>query len=190
VRLFVGVELGEEIVANLGLLIDRLRERAQAAAPEARVTWVAAERLHATVRFIGNADDQGTLGVKLAFEAPLAVKPFDLEVAGIGTFPKGGPPRVIWAGVSRGSSGLQEMERELSDRLKGLGIAREERDYSPHITLARVRHPAGLRASHLLDGLGESRCGAIRVRTATLFESRLSPKGPTYVPLQRIPLGA
>lgn len=189
-RLFVGVALGDEVVRQLHVLLDVLHERAAEMAPRARITWVPPERLHVTVRFIGNVDDHRTRAIRSALEAPLTVKPFNLIVAGVGTFPKGRPPRVIWAGISQGLSELQQMEQEISGRLERRGIAREERDYTPHVTLARVRDAAGLRASPLLQGLSEGTLGTSRVDAATLFESRLSPKGPAYISLQRTPLAA
>ena len=189
-RLFVGIALGDELVRRLHVLLDALHERAAEMAPRARITWVPPERLHVTVRFIGNADEDRARAIRSALEAPLTVKPFDLIVAGVGTYPKGRPPRVIWAGISQGSSELQRMEHEMSGRLERLGIAREARDYRPHVTLARVRDSAGLRVSPLLQGLSEGVLGTSRVDAATLFESRLAPKGPAYISLQRTPLAA
>jgi 2'-5' RNA ligase len=151
------------------------------------VTWVSPDRLHITIRFIGNIDSSEAPAIQRALELPLDVAPFDLQVAGTGSFPPKGAPRAVWVGISRGVAELQQIEREISDRLEKLGIAREGRDYTPHITLARVREPAGLRAQTLLDGLADV-FGTTRVDAATLFESRLSPAGPTYVALQRISL--
>jgi 2'-5' RNA ligase len=82
------------------------------------------------------------------------------------------------------------LEHEVSGRLAGVGLEAESRPYSPHLTLARVRDAAGLRAERLLDGLTDVSLGRVAVTTVTLFESRLSPKGPTYVPLLETPLSA
>lgn len=187
-RLFVGVELGEALGRDLGTLIETLRVRATAAAPHARVTWVSPDRVHITIRFIGHVDSSEAPAIQRALELPLDVAPFDLQVAGTGSFPPKGSPRAVWVGISRGVAELQQIERETSDRLEKLGIAREGRDYRPHITLARVREAAGLRAQALLDGLGDDAIGTVWVEAATLFESRLSPAGPAYIPLARIRL--
>jgi 2'-5' RNA ligase len=82
---------------------------------------------------------------------------------------------------------LIQVESIVGARLEALGIARAERPYSPHLTLARVREAGGLRTSTLFEGQ-PSRLGETRVETITLFQSRLSPKGPTYVALERTPL--
>jgi 2'-5' RNA ligase len=90
---------------------------------------------------------------------------------------------VLWAGVASGRDELLAAEREISARLARLGIPKEVRPYSPHLTLARVREPAGLRSARLLDGLTDQSLGTVRVDAITLFHSKLSPKGPTYTPL-------
>src|SRR5207302_1775918 len=121
-----------------------------------------------------------------ALEPPVSISPFDLTLAGAGAFPKRGAPRVLWAGVTAGREELLLAEREISSRLATLGIPEEERAYSPHLTLARVREPAGLRSARLLEGLTDKRFGTVRIDAITLFHSKLSPKGPTYTPLLRI----
>lgn len=187
-RLFVGADVGERVAAAAGTLIEDLQGKAGTLAPRARVTWIPAERLHLTVRFIGHVDDERYRAIARALEPPLAVPAFDLAFAGIGAFPASGPPRVIWAGVSKGLEALQALEREVTARLEATGIAPEDRAYSPHLTLARVREAAGLKTAALLDGVRDRALGAARVEAITLFESRLSPKGPAYVALQKTPL--
>jgi 2'-5' RNA ligase len=186
-RLFVAAEIGETLAARAAELTRELQRRARESAPRARVTWVPADRLHLTVRFIGEVDETRAAGVHNALEPPLAVAPFDLTLTGAGAFPKGGAPRVLWVGVANGRDELVAAERDVSARLARLGIPEEERAYSPHLTLARVREPAGLRSARLLEGLTERALGTVRVDAITLFQSKLSPKGPAYTPLLRIP---
>jgi len=190
VRLFVAVEIGETLAGGAAKLTEELEHRATAAAKRAKVTWIPADRMHLTIRFIGEVDD-GTVSLVLkVLEQPLAVAPFGLTLCGAGTFPKRGTPRVIWLGVTDGREELLRVEREITARLTPLGIPEEDRAYSPHLTLARVREPAGLKSTRLLDGLTDLRIGTTRIETITLFHSKLSPKGPTYTPLLRTPLKA
>jgi len=126
--------------------------------------------------------------VRHALGAPLAVGPFRLTLCGVGTFPKSGTPRVVWLGVTEGGEQLLCVEREITARLTPLGIPEEDRAYRPHLTLARVRDPAGLKSTRLVDGLTDRRIGTTHIDTITLFQSKLSPKGPTYTPLLRTPL--
>jgi len=188
VRLFVAAEIGERLAGRAEELIRELEKRTAETAPRARLTWLAANRLHITIRFIGEVDDVRAAAIVAALEPPLDVEPFDLTLAGMGVFPKSGPPRVVWTGIERGRDDLVAVERELGSRLTTIGIPPEGRPYSPHLTLARVREAAGLRSAGLLDGLEDRSLGTTRIDAITLFQSRLSSKGPIYVPLLRTSL--
>ncbi len=183
-RLFVAVEMNESIAEAMRDTIDELRARVTRRAPRARVTWSAPDRIHITVRFIGEADDARTQAIRSALGPSIEAPVFDLTVEGIGAFPPKGPPRVFWAGLTDGRNGLLEVERVVSQRLKAL-VPAEDRPYAPHLTLARVKEPAGLSRAALFEGLTSHRFGRLHVDAITLFESRLSPKGATHVPLQR-----
>jgi 2'-5' RNA ligase len=189
VRLFLAAEIGERLAGHAADLIRNLETRTADAAPRARLTWLTADRLHITVRFIGEVDDVRAAAIVAVLEPPLDVAPFNLTLAGTGAFPKHGPPRVLWAGVEQGRDHLLTVEREISSRLTTLAIPAEDRPYSPHLTLARVREAAGLRSATLLEGLEDRSLGTTCIDAITLFQSRLSPKGPTYVPLLRTALG-
>ena len=188
-RLFVAAEIGEALAARTADLSRELQQRAAEAAPRAKVTWIPAERLHLTVRFIGEADESRAAAVREALEPPLTIAPFELALAGAGAFPRSGSPRVLWVGVAAGREELVAAEREISTRLARLGIAEEERPYSPHLTLARVREPAGLHTARLLEGLTSQALGTVHIDAITLFHSKLSPKGPPYTPPLRISMG-
>jgi 2'-5' RNA ligase len=166
-------------------LIDNLRGRALRLAPQSRITWVTADRLHVTVRFIGHVDADKADVIRHALAPRIERDPFELTVAGVGTFPPKGPPRVVWAGVADGRQLLTGIAEHVDERLSGVGFAPEERPYNPHLTLARVREAGGLRSAALLESIKDTTFGTTTVDAITLFESRLSPKGPNYVALQR-----
>jgi RNA 2',3'-cyclic 3'-phosphodiesterase len=187
-RLFVGIEISPAVVAATLDLIAQLQTAGVTLAPRSRITWVTAERLHITIRFIGHVDETRVDEIRAALAPPLALDPFDLTIAGVGTFPPKGSPRVVWAGLTGGRDQLVAIEPMVSDRLARAGVAREQRPYNPHLTLARVRDAAGLPSAPLLGSLRDSSLGTTSVDAITLFESRLSPKGPTYVALARTPL--
>ena len=188
-RLFVAVEISETVAETVLDLISRLQATAARLAPHSRITWVTAERLHITIRFIGHVEDSKADAVRAMLTAPLGER-FDLTVTGVGTFPPTGGPRVIWAGLTAGRPRLISLEKLVSDRLAEAGVPPEERPFNPHLTLARVRDAAGLRSSALVGPLDALALGTTPVDAITLFESRLSPKGPTYVALQRTALRA
>jgi 2'-5' RNA ligase len=184
-RLFVAVEVAPAVAAAAAALIERLREHAIRLAPRSRITWATADRLHLTVRFIGHVDADRAHAVRQVLASPLGQVPFDLTLAGVGTFPHTGPPRVVWSDVTGGRDSLLAIEQRVSERLALAGIGAEERPYHPHLTLSRVREAGGLRSVALLEGVGETTLGGTAVEAITLFESRRSPNGPTYVALQR-----
>jgi 2'-5' RNA ligase len=186
--LFVAVELEPHVNGAVAACSAELRRRA-AKAPRARITWVAAERLHITVRFLGEADAARAAAIRVALGPHLPLAPFDAAIEGVGAFPEHGPPRVLWAGVGGGDA-LIAVEAEVSGRLDRCGLPREARPYHPHVTLARVREPGGLRTSAWLEGLHDRHFGLSPVKAITLFESRPSRDGHEYVALQRTRLVA
>ena len=187
-RLFVAVDVGAEITAAVQAHATELKERTQRLAPAARVTWIPAHLMHLTVRFIGEVPEAQVAAVTDLLTPPLSLFPFRLSVHGIGAFSARGVPRVIWAGLERGAAELRAIEREVTERLRTIGIPPDDREFSPHVTVARVREPAGLRTVRLLDGYQDVALGTTTVDAITLFQSRLSSKGPTYVPLLKTPV--
>ena len=187
-RLFVAVEIGSDVQARAAAAIEELKHRTEQSAPRARVTWVKPENLHLTVRFIGQVDADRSQDILSRLVLPLTVPSFELRIEGTGTFPPKRPPRVIWAGIAAGVADLRVLEDEVRTRLPPLASDRDDRDYHPHLTLGRVKNPAGLRPAVLLKGLEHAVFGRVRVGAVTLFESRLSSTGPTYVVIGRTPL--
>jgi 2'-5' RNA ligase len=183
-RLFIAVEMNPSVAEAAREVIDDLRARVTRLAPRAHVTWSAPDRIHVTVRFIGEADEARAQAIRSALGPTIGAPVFDLTVEGVGAFPPKGPPRVFWAGLADGRDGLLEVERAVSQRLETL-VPAEDRPYAPHLTLARVKEPAGLSRATLFEGLSARRFGTVHVDAITLFESRLSSKGATHVPLQR-----
>lgn len=183
----MAVEVGSDVQRAAERVVGELKRRVERSAPQARVNWVKVERLHLTVRFIGEVSDQLGREILAALEPPLLTTAFDLAIAGTGTFPPRRPPRVLWAGVAVGLEPLLAVEQEVRARLAHLTAVQGDRAYHPHLTLARIKDAAGLRPASLLEGLESVVFGAVRVEAVTLFESRV-PSEPAYVPLGRTPL--
>jgi 2'-5' RNA ligase len=188
VRLFIAVEIGSDVERAAGRVIDELKRRTGQSAPRARVTWVKPHQLHLTVRFIGEVEHAVSENILTALGRPFETPAFDLTIEGTGTFPPRRPLRVIWAGITAGLNGLHSVEREVRSRVDPWLASPEERDYNPHLTLGRVKIPAGFRPAVLLAGLEDAHFGSVQVGAVTLFESRLSSTGPTYVALGRFAL--
>jgi 2'-5' RNA ligase len=190
VRLFVAADAGPGITGAAQAVVAELRARVEQQAPSARVTWIPAPLMHLTIRFIGDVPDDRIDAVTRVLAEPLAVAPFTLEVTGIGAFSSHGAPRVLWARLAQGAAELRRVERLVTGRLQSVGIPPDEREFTPHLTLGRVRDGRGLRTLALVAGYETRALGTATVDAITLFQSRLSPNGPTYVALHRTPLTA
>ena len=186
-RLFVAVELDATVHSAAEAVASQLRERL---AGSLSARWVSTANMHLTVRFIGHLADDRVPAALNVLEPPLAIAPFDLALGDCGVFPSHGPPRVIWIGLQEGLSSLRAMHDEFNRRLRPLGLEPEDRPFSAHLTLARLKDPPPGSAALVREAIGRVRVPAARchVSAATLFESRLSPKGSTYTPQLRIPL--
>jgi len=183
-RLFVAVELPPPVVIAADTVARELRERISHTAPRARLTWVAPDRMHVTVRFIGEVNDDMATAIRDVLGPPLESPPVAFALGEVGAFPTRGAPRALWLGLTAASEAVAALETEISGRLAQVGVPRESRPFTPHVTLARVREAAGLRASAVLADVAPPAARG-RIDAITLFASRLSPRGPTYTALQR-----
>jgi RNA 2',3'-cyclic 3'-phosphodiesterase len=187
-RLFIAVELSLAARVGAADVSGALQRELSNRAPRARLTWVPTDRMHLTIRFLGDLDETMREAIESTLAAPLDTVAFTLTLGGVGAFPPRGAPRVLWLGIAQGLTDLQCLERDVTRRLQIAGIPEDSHAFNPHLTLARVRDPQGLRLPADLTGVVEPRHGSTHIDAITLFESRLSPRGPTYLPLRRTPL--
>jgi 2'-5' RNA ligase len=181
-RLFVAVDLSEDARAAIAAEQARI---AAALGAKASVKWVDPAAAHLTLVFLGSVDAVRAAPLVEAIGVDVDLAPFDMVLEGAGAFPPRGAPRVLWIGTTAGAAALIALQRRLSSRIAGLGVALEARPFQPHLTIGRWResHPADRDRA-----LGAARPGAIarmHVDHATLYDSRLSPSGPSYTPLTR-----
>jgi len=155
------------------------------------VAWVAAGNLHLTLKFLGAVPETRIESIAGALrDAGLAGRPFEARIRGLGAFPSTGRPRVVWAGVTDGASQMTELARRVDIALAALGFAPEERPFSPHVTLGRVRRPE--RNPALADALERAsgrEYGLLQVQSAALMRSQLGPRGARYSELVTVGLG-
>ena len=188
-RLFLAVELDAAVRRNASTLITDLAKKLDRAGGRS-VGWVKGDNLHVTVRFLGDVEEARTMALVDALREPVRVAPFDLDVNGVGAFPPVGPPRVIWLGISAGQDSLARIYADLEARVEALGFEPEDRPYRAHLTVGRVKSPLPGRPRDVLGEMGLRPVGRCHVERVTLFESRLSSRGPTYVPVTSVALKA
>lgn len=152
--------------------------------PRIRASWVSPERMHLTLCFFGAADAALEQRIAGALVEPVREAPFDLSFGGLGFFPERGAPRVIWLGVRRGADQLQRVQQILHARFR---IAAGREAFSPHLTLARVKERTARARFEKTAEIAAS-AGPSRIDRVTLYDSRLLPGGPRYVPIAEAPL--
>jgi len=169
----------------LGEVIERLRLAAR------DVAWVAPGNLHLTLKFLGSVPEERIDAVAGALrEASVDVSPFQARIRGLGAFPSARRPRVVWAGVTEGAAEMIDLARRVDAALAALGFPRDERPFSPHVTLGRVREPG--RTPTLTEALASGATrefGQMRVPSASLMRSELGRQGARYTELTTVRLG-
>jgi 2'-5' RNA ligase len=134
-RLFTAIDLPEQVVQSLSDFLDRMR-------PLARIRWSPVANLHITTKFIGEWPEAKLTDMKRALSNVKAA-PCEIAIRGLGWFPHQKRPRVFWAGVDGGEP-LRTLAHATEQAVAKLGVAVEKREFSPHLTLARIETPSGL----------------------------------------------
>lgn len=173
-RLFVALEIPSAVRQNLAALLDSFK----AITKEPR--WVRAENLHVTLKFLGEVAEgkfdavRGALGEICSDEAVV------LEFRGLGFFPNDKHPRVFWAAMEA-SPNLKTLVGDIEGAMEKLGIPREKREFSPHLTLARIERPRLPEALRKLIADSQQRAfGSLRTSEFHLIQSKLKPTGAEY----------
>ena len=163
-RLFTGISLPFEVRRNLELLLQHLQ-------PLADLQWSPAANFHITTKFVGEWPDARLEELKQALRAMPKPAPFTAGMAGLGWFPNPHHPRVFFAGVSAPAA-LGELASATAEALAASGVEREPRDYSPHLTLARIKNaPDLLPLKRAIAGLPSVDFGRLDVRKFQLYAS-------------------
>ena len=184
-RLFVAVNFPFEIKKALGLFIQDLKK------VKADLKWVEPENLHLTLHFLGNVRQEQAPAVTEALSRSAAgITPFTLKLSGVGVFPSREKPRVFWAGAAGDTAALLQLSRQVRHEMKELGFDPGKNKFSPHLTLARLRSPAGFsEVMGRAEKAAENKIlGAAKISTVDLMLSELGPGGPKYFTMARAPL--
>lgn len=181
-RLFVAVEIPAGVRDDLASLLKDFRILSSQLADK-RPRWMRPENLHVTLKFIGEADSAKIEGIRGALSKVRSDGPVDLQFRGLGFFPNETHPRVLWAGMNA-SANLPFLAGDIDRALETQGIAREQRAFAPHLTLARFEPPGvheKLRAA--IQKNGEREYGSFQAQAFHLIESKLKPSGAEYTSL-------
>ena len=185
-RIFIAADISDEARQWAASYIDGLRREF----PKFRVGWERPEKLHLTLKFLGDVNEDRIEEVQQRVrDVSKAHKAFPMTLSGTGRFPPKGDPRILWFGANDGGE-LGAIASRIDRELGVLGFASEKRKFSPHLTIARLREPrssSALAARHLENDFGPI---SFQITEIVIYESKLLPSGSIYTPIAVLPLGA
>ena len=193
-RLFIALDLDESVRQSIALFAEGV----SGFAPDAR--WVKPESLHVTLKFIGEQSETQVDPIKSAL-ATIHPSAIEVRFGNYGFFPTAKSARVFWIGMEAGPQ-LAALAASIDEKMATLGIPKEDRPFSPHLTLARGAGGSGSPRRRKDDGpnrifqhlqeklaaLSTPEFGTMTARAFFLFQSQLSPKGSKYTKLARFEL--
>ena len=185
IRIFIAIPLPLEVTGELKKLLAYLKPLSKG------IKWVNPESIHLTLKFLGNlsAEELAKVfaGMKNIFQDP--PPGFRLTAAGLGAFPSIKGPRVLWAGISgSGMEALIQLQKLIEEEMSWQGFPKEERKFSPHLTLARIKFAE--RLTELTQAFSSYNFPATEflVSEILVMRSELRPGGAVYSIQQKYPL--
>jgi 2'-5' RNA ligase len=180
-RCFVAFDLPAELRARLADVLAGL----DSVTPEGAVRWVRPQSIHLTLKFLGEITPDAIPGLVGALQsAAERSQPFTFSVGGLGCFPNPARARVVWIGIREDSGAMHKLYEDVETSLAGLGFRREDRPFSPHLTLGRVRREAGTgaarRVGEAVQRVPAPALGEVSTGPLILFRSDLRPTGAVY----------
>jgi 2'-5' RNA ligase len=181
VRSFVAVDLDEPSIRERIITAQKGLEQTRAG-----LKVVDPEIIHLTLRFLGELP-QATVGrVKEAMDG-LRFQPFDVEFFGLGAFPNLRRINVVWVGITRGQEQLSDIFSQLEPKLRQIGLPPDDKGFSPHMTIARVKSGLNMAAlAEYVESMREQEFGKMPVKAVRLKKSKLTPKGPIYTTIHEV----
>jgi RNA 2',3'-cyclic 3'-phosphodiesterase len=182
-RLFVALSIraGEEMLDAMSFLKLRMQRE--------HIKWVDLRSIHLTLKFIGEVDDQLLPAIDIGLKQIHDVKPYSFSLEGLGLFRSLADPRVIYIHV-RDKDETNQLSLLINSVLCHAGIESEKKAFTPHLTLGRIKY---LQNKSLLEEVlfdfRNHYFQMVYCAEFVLYESILSPQGPTYKALARYPLG-
>jgi RNA 2',3'-cyclic 3'-phosphodiesterase len=183
-KLFLAISTQEGLDPSGSQIIKKLRINADQRKLDIR--WVPAKNYHVTLVFLGRTDERKISEIESIMKKSAAeAAPFQLKISDVGAFPDEFSSRVLWFGVQN-SKALRALQENLSLKFKDHHYPLEERIYSPHLTIARLRNPH--KTKDLMSPFVRKKIAKVNVSEIVLYESVGSAPFPVYKPLLRVPL--
>ena len=183
-RLFIGIDISADARRRAASYVEELRRTAG----DLRVGWERPEKLHITLKFLGDVPETrlGLMEAALGMAAA-EIGSYIASLSGTGYFPPRGFPRVLWLGVDDQGE-TARVSSSLENELAGRGYPREIREFSPHLTIGRLREPERSRKLAEIHLQKKFEPISFKVSELVLYESSLQPSGSIHTRLQTFPL--
>jgi 2'-5' RNA ligase len=188
-RAFIAVEIPSALQHTILESTTSLRETLG----DDLIRWVPSQNVHLTLKFLGDVSPSNLDLIKQMLTAEAAQHPcFEMQAEGIGSFPNPRRPRVIWIGL-HAPAALESLQRGIESASARLGYSADEKNFSPHLTIGRVKQNLSApEIQHIRTELEKTKIGLlgiVHVGAAYLFKSDLRPSGSVYTRLFSAPIG-
>ena len=181
-RAFLGIPIPDELKPRINQIQDGL--------DDFDVKLVEKENLHFNLKFFKDIENEKVEKLKeILSKISTQFEPFEINIDGMGAFPSKSYVKVVWLGVKEGSQTFKALAEMIENSLEKLEIEKEE-EFVPHLTLGRVK--SSRNKTELLVFLRKYekiQVGKMMIDELTLFQSKLSPKGPVYEEVFTVKLG-
>ena len=186
-RAFIAVEIPVEMQQKIHLETETLRK-----STDSLVRWVPPQNMHLTLKFLGDVSPNSLEFIKQMLRTEAEnVSCFEIRLTGLGAFPNLKRPRVLYVGI-QAPAALDALARGIESASRRLGYGPEERPFSAHLTLGRVRQNVNAmeqqQIRRAIEGTQVDLPGAARVDSVHLYKSDLNPGGSVYTRLYSAPL--
>jgi 2'-5' RNA ligase len=184
-RIFIAIEISAEARNEANSYLENLKKDFG----DLRVGWERAEKLHLTLKFIGDVEEsQLSKVIESVEKTAVKFEKFNISLEGTGVFPKPKNARILWIGFKDKGNYLLKIFEILEAELNKIGFAKESKRFHPHLTIARLKEPEKARKlveKHLNESFEEIE---FEVSEITIYESQLLPTGSKYQKIKSIPL--
>jgi 2'-5' RNA ligase len=181
IRSFIAVDIDDPRIKEriLNVQKDLMQTNAQ-------LKMVEPELMHLTLRFLGEIP-QRTVDRVIEILRAVRFQPFDVTFTGVGTFPSQSRINVVWIGIIHGQEQLGEIFQQLEPKLRQIGMAADNKGFSPHLTIARVKSAQNREAlANAVKKMRELSFGNMNVKCVRLKKSTLTPRGPIYTTIHEV----
>jgi 2'-5' RNA ligase len=181
IRTFIALELSDESREEFARIAGILMEA------KADVKWVKPASIHLTLKFLGYVDEGKITRISERLKDIVSgVEPFDVILEGIGVFPKWDYVKVLWVGLGEGAARVKELALRTEEVMQHEGFEKEKREYSPHLTLGRIRSAKNKKELRKQAETVEVKPVTSHISRIILFKSELSPEGAVYTELASV----